>query len=651
MRYVWGLVLLVATYGYCAFAVNRLKLRGSFALPYVFAWYALLIYFAGLAGVLFPAVVAICAGGVALFLYFCLRRDKRVLLWFSPGWMALLCVFCGYIVFLLHGQKLTDYDNFSHWAYIAKVMLENNRFPNSGDSLMMFTSYPPGSACFLYLVGTVCGSGDSVLLIGQAVLLLAGVLALYRETGAPRAAYLILLAAFGMFACFFNSSINDLPVDSLLPIYGALALCMLWEYADTPRGVLLFAAPVLCFVFLIKNSGLYFVLAAAAFYYVYLLRTYGNGKIPWKKLIPWMAAFAAAVPLIGISGVLYGRQKGLSAAESFARFSSNLVFFAAAFVVGVLALLVLLATYLRLQAPRGKKLALLSSFLLPAAAFTVWMLHVRLAFHGASSKHALSIWNFVPVFLNKTTADMVKIAGSFGKALLSPDLAVWSALIAVIAILAVVFRKKMRKSALDLVRLIVYSFVGYLAGLYGMYLFSMPTAEALFVNSFDRYFKTIILFEVYVALFYLGRHPLPDGAFERKSVLKRALTYTIAAVCSAVMLLLVGSRPFVRQDYTASDRYYLEQLVEEYHLDNGRSYLFVLREPDAGYMYFLGRYTFDSLNVYAITSDSIESFTDWNKYQYVICMRISDDDKLKIVQALGETASDPIPDVLLPFFS
>jgi phosphoglycerol transferase MdoB-like AlkP superfamily enzyme len=63
-------------------------------------------------------------------------------------------------------------------------------------------------------------------------------------------------------------------------------------------------------------------------------------------------------------------------------------------------LLGLLATYLRLQASRGKKLTLLFTFLLPVLLFTVWMLHVRLAFHGASSKHALSIWNFVPVSLN-----------------------------------------------------------------------------------------------------------------------------------------------------------------------------------------------------------------------------------------------------------
>jgi len=32
--------------------------------------------------------------------------------------------------FFLFGKKLLEYDNFSHWGLIVKILLQKNRFPN-----------------------------------------------------------------------------------------------------------------------------------------------------------------------------------------------------------------------------------------------------------------------------------------------------------------------------------------------------------------------------------------------------------------------------------------------------------------------------------------------------------------------------------------
>ena len=42
------------------------------------------------------------------------------------------------------------YDNFSHWALIVKSMSLTNSFPSFKTDVIMFTSYPPGSAVFIY---------------------------------------------------------------------------------------------------------------------------------------------------------------------------------------------------------------------------------------------------------------------------------------------------------------------------------------------------------------------------------------------------------------------------------------------------------------------------------------------------------------------
>jgi len=193
-----------------------------------------------------------------------------------------------------------------------------------------------------------------------------------------------------------------------------------------------------------------------------------------------------------------------------------------------------------------------------------------------------------------------------------------------------------------------FSFLGYLAFLYVMYVVSMPKAEAFIVAEFDRYFKTIVLFGLYLLLFLTTRLPEPAEQPARKRRILAVVSYAVAALVSIGMIASVGSRCFARQDYTASERYYLETLIERYQIQDDASYLFVISGANDYYMQYLGLYTFRTQQLNTITKEEIAGFSDWSEYRYVICMHLADEDKAQIFAQLGETESNqPLPDVFV----
>lgn len=62
-----------------------------------------------------------------------------------------LILFSLIFFFFLFGKKLLEYDSFSHWGLIVKILLQKNRFPNfMEENYLMFQEYPLGSATYIY---------------------------------------------------------------------------------------------------------------------------------------------------------------------------------------------------------------------------------------------------------------------------------------------------------------------------------------------------------------------------------------------------------------------------------------------------------------------------------------------------------------------
>lgn len=121
---------------------------------------------------------------------------------------------------LLH-TSLEHYDNFSHWALIVKFLYTEGSLPTANDAIIGFTSYPMGSSLFVYYATLIGGFDDSIMLIGQFLLLFSCIYALFAVVRDERRV-LIITMMFCTIAIFnyFNIAIrmNNLLVDFILPM-------------------------------------------------------------------------------------------------------------------------------------------------------------------------------------------------------------------------------------------------------------------------------------------------------------------------------------------------------------------------------------------------------------------------------------------------
>lgn len=136
-------------------------------------------------------------------------------------------------------------------------------------------------------------------------------------------------------------------------------------------------------------------------------------------------------------------------------------------------------------------LAVLTSYL-------SWSFHVKSEF-DTLSKHQMSLAAYSEELHSKDMEIVSKISKLFAKAILSDWFMIMFFIILVILYFIKNRDKKIRR--VGIISFIVYGF--YALGLYLMYLFSMPTHEALWLASFDRYIRTIHILIFMSALFYL----------------------------------------------------------------------------------------------------------------------------------------------------
>ncbi|HCX62797.1 MAG TPA: hypothetical protein DHU59_10210, partial [Clostridiales bacterium] len=119
-------ILLICSFlGYMLLTQKVIGIRREFVPVFVFSSVACIIYFCGLAGILFAGSVVIMVGGLIAFGIILAKRlhseshFKIRLSLFGFFWLA------GNLFFfsLLLRSELTHYDNFSHWAIVVKQML------------------------------------------------------------------------------------------------------------------------------------------------------------------------------------------------------------------------------------------------------------------------------------------------------------------------------------------------------------------------------------------------------------------------------------------------------------------------------------------------------------------------------------------------
>lgn len=174
--------------------------------------------------------------------------------------ILILGLLLGWAAWILKGVILTHYDNFSHWAMIIREMISENRLPNFESTTILFTSYPPGTACFVYFVCKYLGCSESIMLFAQSILILSGLYTLFAFADRKNKVNYIIAFITIIYFLITNIFINQLLVDTVLPVMGIAALSLILYYKDDSKKGLTYSISIFTMLILVKNSGVFFII-------------------------------------------------------------------------------------------------------------------------------------------------------------------------------------------------------------------------------------------------------------------------------------------------------------------------------------------------------------------------------------------------------
>lgn len=254
------LLLAISCYGYVLCLSKHMHI--AFSLGWLCAFIGSVMFLAGMLNMMMAAAWLIFVCGLLLFLFFIIRKREKFLV---SAELVFFGVLAGYFLVLLHGSKFENIDNFTHWVIAARALILTDAFPNTETINYLFTSYPLGSAAFVYYVAEIIGIQPEWLQMwAQAIIMAAMISGLFGFRGSKQS----ILAAAGSALILLCSSINfvDLLVDTLLPVtaVGAMSFCI--YYRKELENKQIFLLPYTIFLLSIKNSGIFF----AVFIFVYV---------------------------------------------------------------------------------------------------------------------------------------------------------------------------------------------------------------------------------------------------------------------------------------------------------------------------------------------------------------------------------------------
>jgi len=427
------IAFLLSAVGYVAVARAYWKITPRASYIFVFSAQALVMYFAGLAGVLSYAAYALFGLGIVLLIAllinhkFKLAYNTSSLSAINLAFVLAVCIITASLIntFFVH------YDNFSHWAVVVKYMLVTDKIPDAASAIIDFKSYPLGSSSFLYYVSRIVGNSEGVMLVGQGILLFSS---FYAVFGAIRDQKRFLLTALLGLGCstmaYFNISvrINNLLVDFLLPALALAAIGVLLVERKKFSTACLAVLPVLALLTIVKNTGIFFALLG----YVFLLYRAVQFQNADQKMRPFFWGALGIIVLSLLPLIAWNMHTSLAFPSDAGKFSYDF--------------------------------QSLSSFAIDKTPAQVQQI-VRLFLSTATSLSQLPTLGFV---LFNGTALAAYLVARFA------------------------FHKKWK--LFKTLLLLDLAIVLYYGGILAMYIFSMPLEEALRLAGFERYASSMILF-------------------------------------------------------------------------------------------------------------------------------------------------------------
>lgn len=162
------LLLALSCCGYLQYLKKYVK--AELAIGLLFSTIGSVLFLVGILNLLKETALLIWLGGLILLL--CSLRRKESLAGILTFGTIFFVVGCLFFLCLFPGSRVQHHDSYIHWALVAKIIIQQGRFPVGTDANVLFSSYPVGSACFLLYITQALGlTSEWVLMTAQAALM------------------------------------------------------------------------------------------------------------------------------------------------------------------------------------------------------------------------------------------------------------------------------------------------------------------------------------------------------------------------------------------------------------------------------------------------------------------------------------------------
>ncbi len=259
----WALVLLSLA-GWSAAFVKFGKVKAELSAPLSACAVILVVYIAGLLGSLLVGAVLSAAAGAMLFAYITMK-DRAVWGNFATPGFVFLALFGAFVALQVRDDPLSHNDDFNHWAVIARNMLLRDKFPDASVTAIDFSSYPPGTAVFIYFVNrmTFGAYSEGRLIFSQNLMVLLFLTPLFAPLGKNEESKPLWAMLCAAALLIFLYEFRALIVDVVNGVVGFAAIAGVLHMKDEPKKAALYAAPVTCVGLLVKYSNIYYFGATA----------------------------------------------------------------------------------------------------------------------------------------------------------------------------------------------------------------------------------------------------------------------------------------------------------------------------------------------------------------------------------------------------
>lgn len=463
-----------------------------------------------------------------------------------------------YFSIIVTQMHLEHYDNFSHWAVIVKDMLQIDSLPNINSTLVTFKSYPPATACFLYFVCKIAGSQEVVMMLGQV---------------------LITVSASITFLGFINEKLKNKFIIFIIV-------------------VLLFTTIGYIYIGIVPYNELLVdtILTLVATASIAILYYYKNNL---KKLLIINCIFAVFLILIKNSGIFF-------------------------VLINLILTIYYLLKYAILKDKVKDILKIIAVLVIvPVMVLLIWKIHVKYVFgeEGTTSKHSMSISNYIENFKSKSLTEIVEVTKNYIKKVIdikdiSFKIMLLINIIMIIYIIYYIINKNRDKIKENIIFMSILDFVYiiYMLMLYGMYLFSMESGEAASLGGFSRYAFTITSYLLLIFSMKIIRDIQKDSNKKLIGVFIASIIFfnIFNIIENPNKYFLIGT-----DNYEIGDRKKIDKIIKEVTVEKNSDYIIYAPNTDfsSGYLQYMSKYLLDTNSVYFVrTLDN----NIVNKFDYLI---------------------------------